>query len=75
MKFLKHLLVLAVGVAIGVLVGHPFKAKAQDPKLPGQLGIITLTPTGPNVKVTLFPNERYLGFSCTASQCYIATMQ
>jgi len=78
MKYLKQLLILVLGIAVGVAIGRPFGAKAQDAKDPNhhEMGRITMTPmnASPGGKVTLYQNERYLGFSCTQTQCYVATM-
>jgi hypothetical protein len=74
MSFLKQILAVLLGVVIGVVIVHPDKVKAQDPKTTAQQGRITVTVIGPTTRVTLYPTERYLGFSCTQNQCYVATM-
>ncbi|MDE3187595.1 MAG: hypothetical protein KGM96_08760 [Acidobacteriota bacterium] len=77
MKPFKHLLVLLVGVVIGVLIARPFGVRAQDTKDPNhhEKGIVTVTQITPKDKMTLTPDERYLGFSCVQARCYIVTMQ
>jgi hypothetical protein len=79
MKFLKQFLVLLAGVLIGIAIAHPFGARAQDQKDPShhEAGRVSMTPIypGPTGKVTLFQSDRYLGFSCTQTQCYVASIE
>jgi hypothetical protein len=67
-----------LGIVVGVAISHPHRAIAQDAKDPShhEAGRITMTPIFANAggKVTLYATERYLGFSCTQSQCYVVTM-
>jgi hypothetical protein len=78
MKHLKQLLILFLGIVLGIVIARPFGAKAQDAKDPShhEMGRITMTPISatPTGKVTLYATERYLGFSCTQTQCYVVTM-
>jgi hypothetical protein len=76
MSLFKQLLAVLLGVVIGAVVIHPNTIKAQDPKdaLRHEQGRIIVTPIGPKVQVTLDSTDRYLGFSCTQDQCYVATM-
>jgi hypothetical protein len=76
MNFLKQLLAVVLGVIIGAVIVRPDLVKAQDAKEPShhEQGRITVTAISPKVLVTLYSNERFLGFSCTQDQCYVATM-
>jgi hypothetical protein len=74
MNRINRVVAFFAGALFGVLALHVYGAKAQDPKLPNQLGRITITPISPNGKVTLYPTERYLNFACSQTQCYVATM-
>jgi len=83
MKLFKQVSGILFGVLLGVIIGATFdrsgSAKAQDPKDSSrhEIGKVSMTPIYPTPagKVTLFQTDRYLGFSCTQNQCYVASME
>ncbi len=76
MKILREFLFVLLGVAIGVAFAHPHGIHAQDAKdsTRREQGRITITPISKGTRVIMYPTERYLGFSCSQDQCYVATM-